>query len=89
MSGCECKPDRAQQSIKGGPMPHIKNKLFQPLTILLEGDKTLYLQAREEAEVSNTQLNSPHLQSLIKSADIAVTEEAEPAARSRRQAKPE
>ena len=53
-------------------MPQIKNKLFQPLTVLLEGDQTLYLQAREQAEVSNAQLNSPHLQSLLKSADIGV-----------------
>jgi hypothetical protein len=56
-------------------MPQIKNKLFQPLTILLEDDKTLYLQAREEAQVSSSQLNSPHVQSLLKSADIAVIEE--------------
>ena len=68
-------------------MPQIKNKLFQPLTVLLEGNKTLYLQSREETEVSGSQLNSPHLQSLIKNADVAVVEgDAEPerVARSRR-----
>jgi len=55
-------------------MPKIKNRLFQPLTILLEDKKTLYLQTREEAEVSDSDLESPHLQSMIKKGDIAVLE---------------
>lgn len=56
-------------------MPRIKNKLFQPLTILLEGEKTLYLQSREEVEVSRRDLESSHLQALMKGGDIALVEE--------------
>jgi hypothetical protein len=67
-------------------MPQIKNKLFQPLTILLEGEKTLYLQSREEKEVSDSDLSSAHLQSMIKIGDLTVIEEteAEPGVRPRR-----
>jgi len=55
-------------------MPKIKNKLFQPLTILLGSDKTLYLQSRQEAEVAKSDLEALHLQSMIKRGDIALIE---------------
>jgi hypothetical protein len=69
-------------------MPKIKNKLFQPLAVLLEGDKTLHVQSREEFEVDRKDLESPHLQALMKRGDIAVVEEdrkrdSEPRARHR------
>jgi len=59
----------------GGFMPKIKNKLFQPLAVLLEGEKTLHVQSREEFEVDRKDLESAHLQALIKRGDIAVIEE--------------
>lgn len=68
-------------------MPKIKNRLFQPLAVMLEGGKTIRLQSREVAEVSAADLNSSHLQSLIKRGDIAVTTEgkkSEPEEKSRR-----
>lgn len=68
-------------------MPKIKNKLFQPLTILLERERTLYLRPREEAEVSAGDLNSPHFQSLVKAGDVGLIEgrgESPPAGRVRR-----
>lgn len=69
-------------------MPKIKNKLFQPLAVLLEGDKTLHVQSREEFEVDRKDLESAHLQALMKRGDIAVVEEdrkreSEPRARHR------
>jgi hypothetical protein len=56
-------------------MPKIKNKLFQPLVVLLEGDKMLHVQSREEFEVDSKDLQSAHLQALMKRGDIAVVEE--------------
>jgi hypothetical protein len=56
-------------------MPKIKNKLFQPLAVLLEDDKTLHLQSREEIEVGRKDLDSAHLQALMKRGDIALVEE--------------
>lgn len=56
-------------------MPKIKNRLFQPLAVLLEGDKTVHLQSRQEFEVDRKDLESTHLQELIKRGDIAVVEE--------------
>jgi len=69
-------------------MPKIKNKLFQPLAVLLEGDKTLHVRSREEFEVDRKDLESAHLQALMKRGDIAVVEEdkkreSEPRARQR------
>jgi hypothetical protein len=69
-------------------MPKIKNKLFQPLVVLLEGDKMLHVQSREEFEVDSKDLQSAHLQALMKRGDIAVVEEdrkreSEPRARHR------
>lgn len=58
-------------------MPKIKNKLFQPVAITIAGGKTLSLQSRQEAEVSKADLESRHLQSLIKNGDVALTEEGE------------
>jgi hypothetical protein len=56
-------------------MPKIKNKLFQPLAILLEDEKTLHLRSREETEVGRKDLESSHLQTLMKRGDIALVEE--------------
>jgi hypothetical protein len=56
-------------------MPKIKNKLFQPLAVLLEDEKTLHLQSREEVEVGRKDLESSHLQALMKRGDIALIEE--------------
>lgn len=56
-------------------MPKIKNKLFQPLAILLEDDKTLHLQSREQIDVDSKDLDSAHLQALMKRGDIALMEE--------------
>jgi hypothetical protein len=56
-------------------MPKIKNKLFQPLAILLEDEKTLHLRSREEIEVGRKDLESSHLQTLMKRGDIALVEE--------------
>jgi len=68
-------------------MPRIKNKLFQPLSILLAGEKTLYLRSRETAELSASDMDSSHLQSLIKAGQVALVEagkETSPVGRSRR-----
>jgi len=56
-------------------MPKIKNKLFQPLAVLLEDDKTLHLRSREEIDVDSKDLNSAHLQTLMKRGDIALVQE--------------
>ena len=69
-------------------MPKIKNKLFQPLAVLLEDEKTLHLQSRQEIDVSGKDLESAHLQALMKRGDIALVEkeqkhESEPRSRHR------
>jgi hypothetical protein len=56
-------------------MPKIKNKLFQPLAVLLEGEKTLYLQPRQEIEVDRKDVESAHLQTLMKRGDLALVGE--------------
>jgi hypothetical protein len=56
-------------------MPKIKNRLFQPLAILLEDEKTLHLQSREQIDIDSKDLDSAHLQALMKRGDIALMEE--------------
>lgn len=55
-------------------MPKIKNKLFQPVTVLLGGGKTLYLSSREVADVSQSDLDAPHVQTMLERGDLAMTE---------------
>jgi hypothetical protein len=56
-------------------MPRIKNKLFQPVMVMMGGGKTVYLQSREEVEVTEKDLDSPHLKGMIVGNDIALVEE--------------
>jgi hypothetical protein len=56
-------------------MPKIKNRLFQPLAILLEDEKTLHLQSREQIDIDSKDLDSAHLQALMKRGDIALMDE--------------
>jgi hypothetical protein len=56
-------------------MPKIKNKLFQPLAVLLEDEKTLHLRSREQIDVDSKDLESAHLQTLMQRGDIALVEE--------------
>jgi len=51
-------------------MPMIKNRLFQPVSVLLSDGKTLYLQSREAIEVSDADLESEHLKALLASEQV-------------------
>jgi hypothetical protein len=55
-------------------MPVIKNRLFQPTGALLRDGRMLHFQPREECGVSATDLDSPHVQSLIESGQWALRE---------------
>ncbi len=55
-------------------MPVIKNRLFQPTGALLSDGRMLQFQSREERDVSATDLDSPHVQSLIASGQWALRE---------------
>ncbi len=53
-------------------MPVIKNRLFQPLSVLLADGTSLYLQSREAIEVSDADLQSEHLKALMESEQVAL-----------------
>lgn len=55
-------------------MPVIKNRLFQPTGAMLSDGRMLHFQSREERDVSASDLDSPHLQSLIASGQLALRE---------------
>jgi hypothetical protein len=55
-------------------MTKIKNKLFQPLTVLVSGNRSIYLQGRKEAEVSKGDLETDHVKALINQGHIAVVD---------------
>lgn len=51
-------------------MPKIKNRLFQPISVLLPGGKSLYFQSRQEIEVSSADLDAPHLKTMMMDEDV-------------------
>ncbi|MEF8701263.1 MAG: hypothetical protein V5B33_18520 [Candidatus Accumulibacter sp. UW20] len=55
-------------------MPIVRNRLFQPVGILLTDGRALYLQSRQAIEVSDTDLDSPHLKSMLASEQLMLTE---------------
>ena len=58
-------------------MPIVRNRLFQPVGVLLTDGNTLYLQSRQEVEVSKADLDSPHLKSMLLSDKLVLTEPAD------------
>jgi len=57
---------------EGGIMPVIRNKLNQKMVINLIGGKNIDLLAKGTADISERELSSPHLQTLIAKGDIIV-----------------
>lgn len=57
---------------EGGIMPVIRNKLNQKMVINLIGGKNIDLLAKSTADISERELSSPHLQTLIAKGDINV-----------------
>lgn len=57
-------------------MPIVRNRLFQPVGILLTGGRSLYLQSRQAIEVSEADLDSPHLKTMLASEQLMLTEPA-------------
>lgn len=55
-------------------MPTLKNRLFQPVGVLLGDGRMLHLQSRQAIEVSSADLDSPHLQSMLASEQLMLTE---------------
>jgi hypothetical protein len=55
-------------------MPIVKNRLFQPIGVMLSDGTMLHLQSREEREVSAADLDAPDLKALIASGQLAVRE---------------
>jgi hypothetical protein len=55
-------------------MPIIKNRLFQPIGVMLSDGTMLHLQSREERDVSAAELDAPHLKGLIASGQLALRE---------------
>jgi len=53
-------------------MPIIRNKLNQRIVINLIGGKNIDLLAKGTADISDRELSSPHLQTLIAKGDIIV-----------------
>ena len=53
-------------------MPMIKNRLFQPIGVMLGDGTMLHLQSREEREVSSADLDAPHFKAMIASGELAV-----------------
>jgi hypothetical protein len=56
-------------------MPRIKNKLFQPVLVMLNGGKSLYLQSREETDIGKNDLDAPHLKGMMEKNHIVLVEE--------------
>jgi hypothetical protein len=59
-------------------MPIIKNRLFQPIGVMLSDGTMLHLQSREERDVSPADLDAPHLKGLIASGQLALQERDRP-----------
>lgn len=55
---------------KGGGMVLIRNKLSQRLIVNLDGGRTIDILAKGAADVSDKELSSPHLQTLVTKGDI-------------------
>jgi len=55
-------------------MPVIRNKLNQKMVINLIGGKNIDLLAKGTADISERELSSPHLQTLIAKGDIIVNQ---------------
>ena len=53
-------------------MPMIKNRLFQPIGVMLSDGTMLHLQSREEREVASADLDAPHLKAMIASGELAL-----------------
>jgi hypothetical protein len=53
-------------------MPKIRNRLFQPLGIMLANGTMLHVRSREECDVSEADLDSAHLQGLMASGQLAL-----------------
>ena|SRR6266446_10284100 len=53
-------------------MPTIKNRMFQPIGVMLSDGTMLHLQSREERDVSASDLDAPHLKALIASGQLAL-----------------
>jgi hypothetical protein len=50
----------------------IKNRLFQPIGVMLGDGTMLHLQSREEREVSLADLDAPHFKAMLASGELAV-----------------
>lgn len=59
-------------------MPIVRNRLFQPVGILLTDGRTLYLQSRQAIEVLEVDPDSPHLKSMLASEQLMLTEPGAP-----------
>lgn len=55
-------------------MPKIKNKLFQPVMVVVSSDKSLFFQSRAEKVVTNADMDSSHLKSLLAGGVVTVQE---------------
>ncbi|MFZ2411699.1 MAG: hypothetical protein WAW23_09030 [Candidatus Methanoperedens sp.] len=55
-------------------MPVIRNKLNQRIVVNLNGGKNIDLLAKGTADISERELSSPHLQTLIAKGDIIVNQ---------------
>ena len=60
-------------------MAKLRNRLNQKLIILGEGGKTFDIMAKATLDVSDKQLDSPHIKRLIQSGDLEVMKTAAPA----------
>jgi hypothetical protein len=59
-------------------MPIIRNKLDQKILVNLNSEKNINLFAKGTAEISEDELSSSHLKSLIAKGDIVVNTEKRP-----------
>lgn len=53
-------------------MPILKNRMFQPLGILLSNHTMLHIAARGECKVDAAELNGAHLKAVLESGQLAL-----------------
>lgn len=61
-------------------MPTLKNRMFQPLGVLLSDHTMLHVAARGECRVAAAELDGPHLKAVLQSGQLALTPSATAAA---------
>ena len=60
-------------------MPVIKNRMFQPLGVMLRDGTMLHMSSRAQCEVAVRELDAPHLRATLAAGQVALLARVDPA----------